>query len=300
MQSLETLRTFGWCPHIVMAMGAAVAFAQAPPENTPPGANSVTLETQLVKTGLYLIQGGGGNSLMRFSASGIILVDGKLSASYRALMSQVRKVGKFGDLPVRVVILTDHHEQHSGTNPQFLAAGIPVVAQDNAAKRLGPYGLREEKTQPRFVTYERVYDMRMGGVDVQLLHFGPAHTDGDAIAYFPNLKVVALGDVYTSGSPLPDYSAGGSLVGWALVLGEILKLEFDVAVPGVGPTVSRSDVIAFKTKLDTLVSRATALIEKGVTKDRLMTELRTDDLGWRFDFTAEQVDRLYADMLHSR
>ena len=89
-------------------------------------------------------------------------------------------------------------------------------------------------------------------------------------------------------------------MGWALVLGEILKLEFDVAVPGVGPTVSRSDVIAFKTKLDTLVSRATALIEKGVTKDRLMTELRTDDLGWRFDFTAEQVDRLYADMLHSR
>src|SRR5215207_10060467 len=86
MQVLKTLSTSPWWAAILSGMAATVALAQAPPDQAPPQADTATLETQLVKTGLYLIQGGGGNSLMRFSASGIILVDGKLRANYRPLM----------------------------------------------------------------------------------------------------------------------------------------------------------------------------------------------------------------------
>ena len=94
-----------------------------------------TLSADLVKTGLYVITGGGGNTLMRFSANGLILVDGKLPGNYRALMSQVRKINKLWDLPIRVLIVTDHHENHAGNNAQFLAAGVAIIAQENAKEQ---------------------------------------------------------------------------------------------------------------------------------------------------------------------
>ena len=85
------------------------------------------------------------------------------------------------------------------------------------------------------------------------------------MVYFPNLKVVAVGDLFAS-TPNPDFAAGGSLVGWGPVLAQVLKLDFDVVVPGTGPVVTRADLEAFKTKIDTVVSRATGLVKKGVAE----------------------------------
>ena len=64
--------------------------------------------------------------------------------------------------------------------------------------------------------------------------------------------------------------------------------------------VTRADLEAFKAKIDTLVSRATGLVEKGVTKDQLMAQLKTDDLGWRFDFTGDQLDRFHAELSRAK
>ena len=281
---------------LLLAMAhAAAASAQAPtvPARPPPDPR---FTADLVKTGLYVIYGEGGNTLLRFTPSGSILVGGKLPGNYRPLMSQVRRISKFGDLPVRVLVVNDHHEYYTGTNAQFLAAGVPIVAQEKAARRLGTYTLPEGKTAPAIVTYDREYTIKMGGIDVQFFNFGNAHTDGDTVAYFTNLKVVAVGDLYTRGTPDPDFAAGGSLVGWSPVLAEVLKLDFDTAVPGTGPAVSRADVSALKSKLDTLLTRANALVAKGVAKDQLMAQLKTDDLGWQFNFTGEQLDRFYAEL----
>ena len=128
--------------------------------------------------------------------------------------------------------------------------------------------------------------MKLGGVEARLLHYGNAHTSGDTVVLFPNLKVIAIGDLFAP-EPEPDYTAGGSLVGWGAALGEILKLDFDVAVASSGPGVTRAELEAFKKKMDTLVSRGIELVRKGVTEDRLMGQLKTDDLGWRLDFTGE-------------
>lgn len=272
--------------------------AQSPREPAPPakGAGDVALSTDLVKTGLYVIVGGGGNTLLRFSANGLILVDGKLPGNYRALMSQVRKLNKLGDLSVRVLVVTDHRETHTGNNAQFLAAGVPIVAQENARKRLPEYPPASGKAPTPIVTYDHDYVVRLGGVDAQLMHFGNAHTDGDTVVYFTNLKVIAVGDLYTSGTPDPDYSAGGSLVGWGPVLAQILKLDFDVVVPSAGPMATRADLEAFKSRMETLVARASELVKSGVSKDQLMARLKTDDLGWSFSLTGDQLDRFYAEL----
>ena len=287
----------------LLAMATALAVsAQTPQEKEPPakGAGDVTLTADLVKTGLYVISGGGGNTLMRFSASGLILVDGKLPGNYRALMSQVRKLNKLSDLPIRVLIVTDHHENHTGNNAQFLAAGVAIIAQENARNRLPAYQPAAGKTAPPVIAFDRDYTLRLGGVEAKLMHFGNAHTDGDTVVYFTNLKVVAVGDLFTPDTPEPDYSAGGSLVDWGPVLAQILKLDFDVVVPSTGPMVTRADLEAFKTRIDTLVSRATGLVKSGVTKDQLMARLKTDDLGWRFGFTGDQLDRFYAELSQAK
>ena len=287
--------------YVIGLLAMATAFtvsAQAPQDKGTPakGAGDVTLSADLVKTGLYVIKGGGGNTLMRFSQQGLILVDGKLPGNYRALTSQVRKINKLGDLPTRVLILTDHHEDHAGNNAQFMTAGVAIIAQENVKKRLPAYQPAEGKTAPPIVAFDRDYTLQLGGVEAKLMHFGNAHTDGDTVVHFTNLKVVAVGDLFTPGTPDPDYSAGGSLVGWGPVLAQVLKLDFDVVVPSTGPMVPRADLEAFKTKMDLLVSRASALVAKGVPKDQLMAQLKTDDLGWQFNFKGDQLDRFYAEL----
>ena len=93
-----------------------------------------------------------------------------------------------------------------------------------------------------------------------------------------------------------NFSKGGSPVGRGPVLEQILKLDFDVVVPSTAPVITRDDLVAFKTKIDILVSRARRLVESGVRKDQLLAQLDTDDFGWRFSFTASGLDRFYAEL----
>jgi cyclase len=300
---LRLTRPGGWpCLLVALAMAAAIsASAQERHEKaSPAGPGGEALTSQLVTTGLYMISGGGANSLLRFSAAGLILVDGKLPGFYRPLMSQVRRISKISDLPVKVLIVTDHHQNHTGNNAQFLAKGIQIIAQENAARRLrDPSSGGGTATTGTIVTYDREYNLHYGGIEVQLRHFGRARTDGDTVVYFPAQKVIAVGDLFTRGTPQPDFSAGGSLVNWGQVLSRVLELDFDVVVPGTGPLATRADLEAFKTKVDALTSRAIALVRKGVAKDRLMLELETGDLGWRLNFAGEQLDRLYDELSHA-
>ena len=256
-----------------------VAVAQDAPV-TP--AQAIQLDAELVRTGLYLIRGGGGNSLLRLSANGMLLVDGNLPGTYRTLMSQVRRISKLSDMPVRVLVLTDHHPEHAGNSAQFAAAGITIAAQREALANLGLPESQDAAGRSRVIAYDDERTLRMGGVEVQLKHFGRARTSGDTVVYFPDMKIVALGDLFATDAPEPDFAAGGSLLGWGSVLARVLELDFDRVVPGRGPVVGREALVAFKDKLDAVVSRAGALVRAGVGEDALMSRLRTDDLGWQF------------------
>jgi cyclase len=256
-----------------------------PAEKSPPAAalHAEPLHVEMVKTGLFLISGGGSNSVLRLSANGLIIVDGKTPGSYEALLTEAKKIS---DQPIRILINTDRHIDHTATNAAFLEDGTNIVAQQNAAKNL---------SAPPTKTYDREFTIRLGGIEAQLLHFGNAHTNGDTVVYFPNLKTVAVGDLFTA-VPDPDYAAGGSLVEWGPVLDQILKLDFDTVLPASGPSVGRAELELFRVKLGTLISRAADLIRKGVPKNRLMAHLKTDDLGWRLSYTGSRLDYFYAEL----
>jgi cyclase len=276
----------------VLALSAGAAAAAPPPSTTGPGE---PLETTLLRTGLYLITGGGCNTLARLSASGVAVVDGKRAGTYRALKSQLRKLTKISDLPVRVLVLTDHRPAHAGTAADFVAAGVPILAQRNAERRL--LDGRAPGIGPRaIVAYEHDYTVRLGGIEARVLHPGPAQTDDGAVVLFTDLRVIAVGDLFTAGTPQPDFAAGGSVLGWGAALGQVLGLDFDTVVPGDGPLATRADLVRFKSRMDDFAARALALVRQGVGKDDLMRRLAADGAGWRLELSGDGLERFYAEL----
>jgi cyclase len=261
------------------------------------GARDMTQTTMELKPGLFFINGAGGHSLIRVTSAGLIAMDGKLPGNYDPFMEQVKKIS---DQPIKFLITTHHHEDHTGNNAKFLAAGVQIIAQDNMKAALEIYNPPGGKVAPPTITYANDYVIKLGGVEVGLHHYGPAHTGDDTVVYFPDLKVIALSDEIGPNAPGADYAGGGSLVNWGHALGEALKLDWDTCVPGGGKLLTRADVQDYKTKVDTLISRAKELVAKGTPKDQLMGALKTDDLGWKINLNGERLDKFYDELSKSK
>ena len=103
-----------------------------------------------------------------------------------------------------------------------------------------------------------------------------------------------VSDQISNNTPIVDFANGGSAVEWTQVLDGVLKLDFDMAIPGRGEPKSRAEVQAYRTAFATLMSRATDAIKAGATRDQLASEVKTDDLGWQFapQFYGQLYDEL--------
>jgi len=274
--------------------------AQPPPAPAPGGRAAPQPQAiQQVKPGLFMITGAGANSLVRVTSQGLIVVDGKLpgEANYNAMMALIKGVS---DQPVKYLIVTHHHADHSGNNQRFLDAGVQVVAHENLKKNLLTYQV-DPKPAPPSITYPGAeYTVQLGDVKVELHHFGRAHTSGDTVVFFPDLRVVALSDTVTTGKtgPLIDYAGGGSATDWTNVLTGVLSLDFDAAIPGNGDVLTKADVLAFKMKFDTVIARARELVRAGVPQDQLLAMIKTDDIGWTP--RVPKVDAFYAELSASK
>jgi cyclase len=279
---------------------AVIAGAQPPAAPAPGGRAAPQPQAiQQVKPGLFMITGAGANSLVRVTSQGLIVVDGKLpgEANYNAMMALIKGVS---DQPVKYLIVTHHHADHSGNNQRFLDAGVQVVAHENLKKNLVTYQV-DPKPAPPSITYPGAeYTVQLGDVKVELHHFGRAHTSGDTVVYFPDLKVVALSDTVTTGKtgPLIDYAGGGSATDWTNVLTGVLSLDFDAAIPGNGDVLTKADVLGYKTKFDTVIARARELVRAGVPQDQLLAMIKTDDIGWTP--RVPKVDAFYAELSASK
>lgn len=253
----------------------------APAQQQKKGGGQPVQPIQQVKPGLYMIAGAGANSEVRVTNQGLIVVDGKLPSqkNYDDLMAQIKTVS---NEPVKYLIVTHHHADHTGNNERFEAAGVKVIGHENLKKNAETYNANPKPAPPDETYSGASHTLKLGGVSVQLHHFGRAHTSGDTVVYFPDLKTVVVSDVVTTGAtgPLADYNGGGSFLDWPNVLDRILKLDFDTCIPGNGGPLTKADVEAYKQKIDTFVSRAKEAVAKGVPKDQLMAQIKTDDLGW--------------------
>jgi len=264
------------------------------------GAPAAPPAIKQVKPGLYMVTGLGGNSTVRVTNEGIILVDTKNlgQANYDALMQQIRTVSQ---APVRYVFITHHHQDHSGNIGPAQAAGAEVIVHEGLNKALETYKAAQGTPERSKVSYATTRKVKVGNASAEARFFGPAHTSGDTWVYFPDVRVIATGDSFVATAPNADYPFGGSVVEWVKALDQVLKLDFDTAIPGHGnDPLTKADVQKFRDNLNTIVTRGRELVKKGTPKDQLMANLKTDDLGWTLN--AQQwnqparLDPFYAEL----
>ena len=284
-------------------LASTAALAQPPagggaPANRPP---PPPMKIEMIKPDLYFITGGGGNSELRVTKAGALLVDTKNlnDKDYGDLM---RLIGETTKEPVKIVVDTHHHADHTGNNEKFIAAGAQVIGQENIPKIFEHYTTTLAPHTPASPTvlYKDKKDVKLGGVEFKLYHFSAGHTGGDTIVYFPKDKAIAFGDLLVEAPTVPNYDAGngqGSILGFDKALGDALELKWDLAIPGHGDKpMTRDEVVEYKKKIDQLISRIRDAIRAGIPKDKLIASIKSDDLGWKlggqFWAPAPRVDAL--------
>jgi cyclase len=208
------------------------------------------------------------------------------------VMEEIRSVSP---LPVKYVINTHHHPDHVGNNQNFIDAGVKVIGLDDLKTRMANDPRTRNIPGLPTITFAKDYDLKLGDAEVQAHFYGRGHTGDDTMVYFPDLKVVMVSDQITDNTPIVDFVNGGSAVEWTQILDEVLKLDFDTAIPGRGEPKTKGDVQAYRAKFATLISRASDAIKAGATKETLASQMKTDDLGWRFN--AQFYDKLYDELV---
>ena len=225
-----------------------------------------------VKDGLHVIMGPGGNIGVRLTPEGVILIDNKFPQDFEEIQSLVAEVT---DLPVRYVINTHHHGDHSGSNPGFLQFA-EVIAHKNARENM----LRgNQEGLPRII-YTDETAVSLGGIEVRVFHMGTGHTNGDSVVYFPDLKTIHGGDLLHGIAPFIDYGNGGSSRGWVRTVNNMLALDFNTAIPGHGEIMNRRDVLNFRNQMEAIRARMTSLIRDGVDIGDAPNQIIDTDLSW--------------------
>jgi glyoxylase-like metal-dependent hydrolase (beta-lactamase superfamily II) len=176
-----------------------------------------TLRVERIRDNLYVLKGGGGNSTVFITTTGVVVVDAKEAGSGRVLLDTIRTLT---DKPVTTLINTDPHLDHVGGNADF-PADVQIIAQRNIRKRMQKMGARGHALPTR--TFRNKLTLGRGEDEVDLFYFGRGHTDGDTWVFFPATGVVHVGDLFPGEDlPLLDGKNGGS----ALEIAQTLETGF--------------------------------------------------------------------------
>jgi cyclase len=247
---------------------------------------------QKVKGDLYMISGEGGNVAVYVTDEGVILVDDMYERNYADVMDKVKSVtGK----PVKYVLNTHHHDDHSGGNGK-MDPSVEIIAHRNVRTNM----IMLKQPGPPRVTFLDEMDVHLGGKQVVARYYGRGHTNGDSVIYFPELKVIHSGDLFlTNGAfalPFMDFAAGGSAIEWTKTLDGMLKLDFDTVIPGHGPLSNREGVLKWRADFVSMRDRISGMVRQGKTKEEISKTL-VNDFHWPDGGLAiQQVDAFIAEL----
>ena len=231
------------------------------------------LTMEKVTANLYVIIGNGGNVAVMPTPEGVILVDDKFALDAPEIAAKVKSIT---DKPIRYVLNTHQHGDHTGGNEALLASSAEIVIHKNARANMVTGKM---PGLPR-ITFSDETQVFLGGQEVRARHLGRGHTNGDAVVFFPSERVLHTGDLFVNGgAPFIDYSAGGSLVAWDKTIEQALTYDFDTVIPGHGPVAKKADLAKWRQTLATLRTRAKEACAGGAAD--ALKRLKTDDLGMK-------------------
>ena len=248
--------------------------------------SKVQIKVTKVSGNIYMLEGAGGNIAASVGEDGIVIVDDQYAPLADKIAAALKGIGAT-DKPVRFVINTHYHGDHTGGNAPFAAKGSTVIAQDNVRKRMetgGKAGIgtamsMDQKAAPKdalpIITFDQDVTVHLNGEDIRALHFPGGHTDGDAIVFFPKANVVHMGDDFVRyGYPFIDVNAGGSVQGMIAACDKVASLLPDdvKVIPGHGQISNLGDVRDYSVMLKETSSTIQAAINRGMTVEQMKKE----------------------------
>jgi glyoxylase-like metal-dependent hydrolase (beta-lactamase superfamily II) len=267
---------------LVLLAAPGLAFAQQPPDFS-----KVEIKVIPVSGNINLLQGAGGNIAASVGDDGVLIVDAEyapLADKIQAALDRIAGSSK----PVRFVINTHYHSDHSDGNAAFGARGATIIATENLRKRLenGSTGGNggalkfQQKAAPKaalpIVTYDDQMFVHFNGEEIRLMHFA-AHTDGDSVVYFSKSNVVHMGDIFIRyGFPFIDVNSGGSVQGMIAACEKVLAtLPADVKViPGHGDLSTLDDVRAYTQ----MMKDTSAAVEKALADHKTLDQMKQEKI----------------------
>jgi glyoxylase-like metal-dependent hydrolase (beta-lactamase superfamily II) len=239
------------------------------------GAEPAELDLVRVTDDIYVIHNEyvPGNITVLVTDEGVLLVDTKYSIDYTNVEAMLAEIT---DQPIRYVVNTHFHDDHSGANQIFQAAGASVFAAENARIQMLDSGRVEGLPN---MTIADSGTIHIGNTSVELYYFGRSHTNSDIVALFPDQRVLAAGDMYANDPGTPeyiDYAGGGSAEDWPRTLTRALGLDFDTVVPGHGTVAPRADMEAFRDETARLAEMVKSMIRGGRSRNDVEAMLRSE------------------------
>ena len=237
------------------------------------------LKINKVHDDLYEIEGDGGNVAVLVTSEGILLVDDKFDQDHDAILAKIKTVSQ---QPVKYVINTHYHQDHSGGNAKFLPTA-DVISTQNARTNIlekKQSNVTGPAVSPARIVFTDETALFLGGKEVRARFFGRGHTNGDAMVYFPQLKTVHTGDLMAGTSPLIDYNGGGSVLEWTKTLDAAMsKWDFDTVIPGHGAVTNKAGLKKYRDDVAKLQTRVRGLI-KGGKSETEVAKVMTDEYKW--------------------
>ena len=249
--------------------------------------SKVEVKAQKVADGVYMLTGSGGNIGVSVGKDGVYVIDDQYAPLTEKVLAAIRAIT---NEPVRFVVNTHWHGDHTGGNENMGKAGALLVAHENVRKRMSTeqfmaaFGRRIEPSPEAalpVVTFTDAVTFHWNGDEIRVRHVTPAHTDGDSIIHFVKADVVHMGDVLTNGSfPFVDTSSGGRVDGFIAAADGVLAVATEKTriIPGHGPLATKADLQAFRDVVKTVRDRVAKLKAEGKTREQAIAAKPTADL----------------------
>jgi cyclase len=274
------------------SLGLWIAYTQNP--QTPP-----QLKLNKISDSLYEIEGDGGNVAVYLTDEGVIVVDDKFERDYSDIVAKIKTISS---KPVKYVLNTHQHGDHTGGNAKMLEGSVEILAQKNARANM----VEGKMPGVPHISFSDETQVFLGGKEVRAHYFGRGHTNGDAVIYFPAERTIHTGDLYTIGTssapltlaPFIDYTAQGSVVEWTKTLDGVLNSgwDFDTVIPGHGPISKKADLAQYRRNFEKMRNSASDLVRNGKGKDDVGKMLAAE-FGWQLTgLGGRSIDAMIAEL----
>jgi cyclase len=270
---------------------ALSALALAAPAVAQQDYSKVEIKAQQLAPGVAVLFGAGGNIGVSYGEDGTILIDDQFAPLTEKIQAAVAGLGA---QPVKFLINTHWHGDHSGGNENLGKAGAVIMAHDNVRVRMASdqktrFG--EVKASPKaalpVVTYAEGLKLHLNGEEVRAIAVAPAHTDGDSIIHWTRSNVIHMGDLFFNKMSFPfvDTGSGGKVRGVIAAADKALALANDQTkiIPGHGEVATKADLAAYRKMLSEIVTKVGTGIKAKKTLDQIKAMRPADGYGVKAD-----------------